>query len=77
MSLSQLFSFASNVFFHSIFLQINPFQPSVAFPIETRHLICTANKMTGFYMKYNIELERFNMFIWLAPENLDLGKPIP
>ena len=26
-------------------------------------------------MKYNIELERFNMFIWLAPENLSRSYP--
>ena len=31
----------------------NPFQPSVAFHIETSHLICTANQMTGFYVKCN------------------------
>ena len=29
----------------------NPVQPSVAFHIETRHLICNANQITGFYMK--------------------------
>ena len=32
---------------------INLFQLSVAFHIETRHLICFANQMTGFYMKSN------------------------
>ena len=26
-------------------------QPSVAFHIETNHLLCSANQMTGFYMK--------------------------
>ena len=35
---------------------INPFQPSVAFHIETSHFICTENQMTGFYMKCNIGL---------------------
>ena len=30
---------------------INPFQSTVTFHIETNHLICTANQMTGFYMK--------------------------
>ena len=35
---------------------INPFQPSVAFHIETSHLVCTENRMTGFYMKCNIGL---------------------
>ena len=34
----------------------NPFQPIVAFHIETIHLIGTANQMTGFYMKCNIRL---------------------
>ena len=32
---------------------LNPFQPSVAFLIETSHLICFANQMTGFKMKCN------------------------
>ena len=31
----------------------NPFQSSVAFNMETSYLICTANQMTGFYMKCN------------------------
>ena len=37
---------------------INPFKPSVAFHIETSHLIYSANhdQMTGSYMKHNIEL---------------------
>ena len=30
---------------------VNPFQPSVPIHIETSHLICWANQMTGFYMK--------------------------
>ena len=33
------------------------FQPSVAFHIETRHLICSANQITGFYMKCNTGLK--------------------
>ena len=44
----------------------NPFQPSVAFHIETNHLICTLNQMNGFYMKFNTELkwaERIRHFI--------------
>ena len=36
---------------------INPFQPSVVFHIETSHLICNANRMTGFYMKCNTGLK--------------------
>ena len=30
-----------------------PFQPSVAFHIETSHLFSSAKQMTGFYMKRN------------------------
>ena len=33
---------------------INPFQPSVAFDIETSHLFGSTKQMTGFYMKSNI-----------------------
>ena len=36
---------------------INPFQPSVAFHMETSYLICTANQMTGFHMKCNTGLK--------------------
>ena len=36
-------------------------QPSVAFHIETSHLIYTANQMTGFYMKCN------SGFKWVNP----------
>lgn len=32
-------------------IEINPFQPVVAFHIETSHLICAANQMIGFYME--------------------------
>ena len=35
----------------------NPFQPRVAFHIETSNFICYANKTTGFYMKRNAELK--------------------
>ena len=34
----------------------NLFQPSVAFHIETSHLIFTAKQMSDFYMKCNTEL---------------------
>ena len=36
----------------------NQFKPSVAFYIETSHLICSANQTTGFYIKCNTALER-------------------
>ena len=39
--------------FFIIYYYINPFQPSVAFPIETSQLFCSAKQMTGFYMKRN------------------------
>ena len=32
---------------------IQPFQCSFAFRLETSHLICNTNQMTGFYMKCN------------------------
>ena len=41
-------------------LSYNPFKSSVAFRIETIHLICRANQMTGFYMKCNIGPKRAN-----------------
>ena len=37
--------------------QFNPFQPSVEIHIETSHLICTTNQMTGFHMKWNTRLK--------------------
>ena len=38
----------------------NPSQSSVAFHTETSHLIYTANKMTGFYIKCNSGLRWVN-----------------
>ena len=35
----------------------NPFQPNVGLRIETSHLICTPNQMTGFYKKCNTGFE--------------------
>ena len=40
---------------------LNPFQPNTAFHIKTSHLICTANQMTGFYMKCNTGLKWLNV----------------
>ena len=37
---------------HLPYKWINPFHASIAFYIETSHLIYIANLMTGFYMKY-------------------------
>ena len=39
---------------------INPVQPKSAFHVETSHLICRANQMTGFYMKRNIGVKWVN-----------------
>ena len=36
---------------------LNIFQPSVAFHIETSHLFCSANQKTDFYMKLNTGLK--------------------
>ena len=41
--------------------KFNPFQPRVAFHIETSHLICIANQMTGFYMECITGLKWVNM----------------
>ena len=35
----------------------NPFRPSVAFNIETFHLICIAKQLTGFYRECNTGLK--------------------
>ena len=37
-------------------VRLNSFQPSIAFHIETSHLICNANPITSFYMKWNTGL---------------------
>ena len=42
-------------------LFVQPFQPSVAFHIETSHLFCSAKQMTSFYMKQNIGLKTKQM----------------
>ena len=36
---------------------LNPFQRSVAFHIETSHLIWNANQITGFFKKYHTGLK--------------------
>ena len=36
---------------------VSLFRSSAAFYIETSHLICTANQITGFYIKYNTGLK--------------------
>ena len=45
---------------------IDPFQPSVAFQIETSHLFRSANQMTGVHMKCNTGLKWVKVeFIYL------------
>ena len=55
-------------------IRLKPFQPGVAFHIktihliafhiETSHLICSANQMTGFYMKHNAGLSWVKDVLW-------------
>ena len=40
-----------------MYSEVNPFQPNVAFYIESSHLICSPNQMTGFYKKCNAGLK--------------------
>ena len=40
--------------------RVNPFQPIVAFHIETSHLFCSARQMASFYMKRNTGLKWVN-----------------
>ena len=47
----------SDWFLYDRNIDLNPFQSSVAFHIETSHSTCTANQMTGFYMKCNTGLK--------------------
>ena len=49
--------FIINYFFTSRY----PFQSSVVFHIENTHLICTANRLSGIYIKCNTELTRNQM----------------
>ena len=41
-------------------IKLNPFQPSVAFHIETSHLICSVKQMTGCYTKRKTGLKWVN-----------------
>ena len=41
----------------SVMKGVNPFQPSVTFHIETRHLFSSAYQVTGFCMKRNTGLK--------------------
>ena len=48
--------------------EINPFQFNVTFDIETSHLICTANQMTGFHVKCDFGLKSVKYFLELKQE---------
>lgn len=55
-------SIASNSKQTCCFLEdFSPFHPSVAFHAETNQVICCANRMTGFCVKYKPELQWVNM----------------
>ena len=41
-------------------VQLNPFQSSVVFHIETSSLICSAIEMNGFYLICNIGLPKWS-----------------
>ena len=45
------------LFFYLQITNISQCQASVSFHIETIHVICSGNKMAGFYMEYNAELK--------------------
>ena len=53
--------FNRKIQFHTNVL-FNPFQPSIAFHIETSDLLCFAKQKIGFYMKCNTDLKYFNAF---------------
>ena len=42
-------------------LSLNPFQPSVAFHIETSYFFCSAKQLTSFFMKCNTGLQWVNV----------------
>ena len=62
-----------NMFLHIIETEFTSFIFSVAFHIETSHLICIANQMTGFYMKCNTGLKSVNFYCGGA-SNLNFTK---
>ena len=53
-------------------IYLHPFQVRVAFQIGTSHLICTANQMTGFYMKWKLGWNRSMKCFSLSPA-IDAG----
>ena len=55
--------------FGYLITHLNPFQPSAAFTIKTSHLLCSATRMTSFYMKRNIRLKWFKHYA-IVPSSL-------
>ena len=49
---------------------LNPFQPSIAFHIETSHFISTTNQITGFFNKCNNVLKWVNDIISQKNDNI-------
>ena len=41
----------------------NQFEPNAAFHTETSHLICSANQMTGFCMKWNTRVMELSFIV--------------
>ena len=51
--------------FGYLITHLNPFRPSAAFTIKTSHLLCSATRMTSFYMKRNI-IDNTDIFIYVS-----------
>ena len=56
---------------------LNPFQPRVAFHIETSHSICSANQTTGICMKCNTGVKRVKGKPGLGKRLVDNKKWLP
>ena len=60
---------------YRIFALINHFQTIVAFHVETSHLICYTNQVTGVCMKCNTGLKWVNGFKNFAAFSVEHWKP--
>ena len=56
--------------------RVNPFQPIVAFHIETSHLFCSARQMASFYMKRNTGLKWVNNSVFPTSNKTKTVDPI-
>ena len=68
------FSYNINTLLESGNDLVNPFQPSVAFHIETSHLFYSEKQMTGFYIKLNTGLTWVNTCCTFKTSSRLLGK---